>query len=112
IDIANVLPAGCDNVIAVAATDRSGAIADYSNLGSLMALGAPGAQIYALYNNGATVAGADSYASLSGTSVAAAQVSAAVSLLLSTQPALTLNNVRQILQQTARPYTGGCPSLQ
>ena len=111
-DISNVLPAGCDNVIAVAATDRSGVIAGYSNLGSGMALGAPGTQIYALYNNGATVAGADSYASLSGTSVAAAQVSAAVSLLLSTQPALTLTNVRQILQQTARPYTGGCPSVQ
>ena len=109
-DIANVLPAGCDNVIAVAATDRSGAIASYSNLGGQVALGAPGAQIYSLYNTGTTVAGADSYASFSGTSVAAGQVSAAVSLLLSTQPALTLNNVRQILQQTARPYTGGCPS--
>lgn len=111
-DISNVLPAGCNNVIAVAATDRSGTLAGYSNLGSQMTLGAPGAQIYSLYNNGATVAGADSYASLSGTSVAAAQVSAAVSLLLSTQPALTLNNVRQIVQQTARPYTGGCPSMQ
>ncbi|MFA7386742.1 MAG: S8 family serine peptidase [Thiohalobacteraceae bacterium] len=111
-DISNVLPAGCDNVIAIAATDRIGTLASYSNVGSQLALGAPGTQIYALYNSGATVAGADSYASLSGTSVAAAQVSAAVSLLLSTQPAFTLNNIRAILQQSARPYTGGCPSVQ
>ena len=109
-DVANVLPASCDNVIAVAATDRSGAVAAFSNLGARVALGAPGIQIYSLFNAGATLPGADAYAYSTGTSVATAQVSAAISLLLSAQPALTLGNVRQILQQTAQPYAGGCPS--
>ena len=113
-DIANVFPAGCNNVIAVAATDRSGAVASYSNIGSRILLGAPGGGgsftngIYSTHNTGLTGAGADSYTYFTGTSVAAAQVSAAVSLILSLKPTLTLSDVRQILSQTAQPYTGGC----
>jgi serine protease len=113
-DIANVFPAGCNNVIAVAATDRSGAVASYSNIGSRVLLSAPGGDgvftngIYSTHNTGLTSAGADSYTYFTGTSVASAQVSAAVSLILSLKPALTLNDVRQILSQTAQPYTGGC----
>ena len=115
-DIANVFPAGCNNVIAVTATDRSGAVASYSNIGSRVLLGAPGGDgafvngIYSTYNTGLTAPGADSYTYFTGTSVAAAQVSAAVSLMLSIQPAFTLSDIRQILSQTAQPYTGGCPA--
>lgn len=108
-DVAATLPAGCRNVIAVAATDRAGRIESYSNLGSGVLLSAPGENIYSAYNAGTTVAAADSYEYISGTSVAAAQVTAAVSLLLSAQPALTPTNVRQILAQTAQPYSAGCP---
>lgn len=109
-DVATTLPAGCRNVIAVAATDRAGRIESYSNLGSGVLLGAPGENIYSVYNTGTTVAATDSYDYISGTSVAAAQVSAAISLLLSAQPALTPTNVRQILAQTAQPYSGSCPT--
>ncbi|MFN2309306.1 MAG: S8 family serine peptidase [Gammaproteobacteria bacterium] len=110
-DVANTMPGGCANVITVAATDRDGRLAGYSNLGSRVLLGAPGSDIYSTVNGGLTSPnGIDSYAAYTGTSVAAAQVSAAVSLLLSAQPTLTLGNVRQILSQTARPYSGGCPS--
>ncbi len=116
-DVATVFPAGCNNVIAVAATGRSGAVASYSNIGSRVLLSAPGGDgpflsddIYSTHNSGITTPGIDSYTYLAGTSVATAQVSAAVSLLLSVQPALTLSNIRQILTQTAQPYTGGCPS--
>lgn len=115
-DIANVLPAGCNNVIAVAATDRSGAVASYSNIGSRVLLSAPGGGggftngIYSTFNTGTTASGADSYTYFTGTSAAAAQVSAAVSLMLSTKSGLTLGDVRQILSQTAQPYTGGCPA--
>lgn len=108
-DVATTLPAGCRNVIAVAATDRAGRIESYSNLGSGVLLGAPGENIYSVYNAGTTVAAADSYQYISGTSVAAAQVTAAISLLLSAQPALTPTNVRQILAQTAQPYSASCP---
>lgn len=114
-DIANVFPAGCNNVIAVAATNRSGAVASYSNIGSRVLIGAPGGDgpfisddIYSTFNTGLTTPGADTYSYKRGTSVAAAQVTAAVSLILSIKPALTLSDVRQILSQTAQPYTGGC----
>jgi serine protease len=114
-DIATVFPAGCNNVIAVAATDRSGAVASYSNIGSGVLLGAPGGggpfisdDIYSTHNTGLTSPGADTYEYFRGTSVAAAQVSAAVSLIVSIKPALTLSDIRQILNQTAQPYTGGC----
>ena len=114
-DVANVFPAGCNNVIAVAATNRSGAVASYSNIGNRVLLGAPGGDgpfisddIYSTFNTGLTTPGADTYNYKRGTSVAAAQVSAAVSLILSIKPALTLGDVRQILSQTAQPYTGGC----
>jgi serine protease len=109
-DVADTLPAGCNNVIAVAATGSDGRIETYSNLGSRVLLAAPGRNIYSVYNNGATVAAADTYAHITGTSVATAQVSAAVSLLVSAQPTLTLSNIRQILSQTAQPYSGGCPT--
>jgi serine protease len=116
--VANVLPAGCDNVIAVAATTRAGDIASFSNVGSRVALSAPGGDavvaangIFSLYNAGLTAAGADDYAYVAGTSVAAAQVTAGVSLLLSAQPALSGGDVRTILRQTAQAFpAGGCPA--
>lgn len=117
-DVANVLPAGCDNVITVAATTRAGDIASFSNVGSRVTLSAPGGDavfavngIFSLHNTGLTTAAADDYAYLAGTSVAAAQVTAGVSLLLSVQPALSVNDVRTILSQTAQPFpAGGCPA--
>lgn len=118
LDVANVLPAGCDNVIAVAATTRSGDLAAYSNIGSRVLLSAPGGDgivlgdgILSLFNSGLTTPGADDYAYFAGTSVAAAQVAAGVSLLVSVQPALTLRDVRTILRQSASAFPGGgCPA--
>lgn len=118
IDVADVLPAGCNNVIAVAATTRAGEIASFSNVGSRVSLSAPGGDaivaangIFSLYNAGLTTAGVDNYTYLAGTSVAAAQVTAGVSLLLSVQPALSVNDVRTILSQTAQAFpAGGCPA--
>lgn len=117
-DVANVLPAGCDNVIAVAASTRAGDIAPFSNVGSRVLLSAPGGDaitdingILSLYNAGLAAPGADTYAYVAGTSVAAAQVTAGVSLLLSVQPALSVNDVRTILRQTAQAFpAGGCPA--
>ena len=44
-------------------------------------------------------------------SVAAAQVTAGISLLFSVKPALTLSNVRTILSQTAQAFpAGACPA--
>lgn len=118
VDVAGILPAGCNNVIAVAATTRSGDIASFSNVGSRVLLSAPGGDaliaangIYSLYNTGLTTPGVDGYAYFAGTSVAAAQVTAGISLLFSVKPALTLSNVRTILSQTAQAFpAGACPA--
>ncbi|HEY9198119.1 MAG TPA: S8 family serine peptidase, partial [Gammaproteobacteria bacterium] len=118
LDVANVLPAGCSNVIAVAATTRGGDIAGYSNVGSRVSLSAPGGDgivpgdgILSLFNSGLTTPGADDYAYFAGTSVAAAQVAAGVSLLISIQPGLTSSDVRTILRQSASAFpAGGCPA--
>lgn len=118
-DVAKVVPAGCNNVITVAATDHGGAVPAYSNIGARVLLSAPGGGwpygIYSLSNTG--TAGpvpspiGDTYASIIGTSLATAQVSAAVSLMLSAQPALGLADIRTLLQQSAQPYpAGGCLS--
>lgn len=118
-DVASVVPAGCNNVITVAATDRGGAVPAYSNIGSRVLLSAPGGGgafgIYSLSNGGATAPlpspGGDRYVNIIGTSLATAQVSAAVSLMLSARPNLGLADIRALLQQSAQPYpAGGCLS--
>lgn len=118
-DVANVVPAGCNNVITVAATDRGGAVPAYSNIGARVLLSAPGGggafDIYSLSNWGTTAPlpspAGDDYTNIIGTSLATAQVSAAVSLMLSARPALGLADIRTLLQQSAQPYpAGGCLS--
>lgn len=118
-DVANVVPAGCNNVITVAATDRGGAVPAYSNIGARVLLSAPGGGgafgIYSLSNTGTTgpvpSPAGDDYTNIIGTSLATAQVSAAVSLMLSARPALGLADIRTLLQQSAQPYpAGGCLS--
>lgn len=119
-DVANVLPAGCDNVIAVAATTRAGDIAAFSNVGSRVLLSAPGGDgiiaadgIFSLYNTGLTTPGADDYAYVHGTSVAAAQVTAGVSLLLSVKPALGVSDVRSVLRESVQAFpAGACPAAK
>lgn len=117
-DVAQVLPAGCDNVITVAASTRSGDIAAFSNVGARVLLSAPGGDnvvagngILSIYNSGITTPAADDYAYLVGTSVASAQVTAAVSLLLSVRPTLAVADIRTILHQSVQPFpAGACPA--
>lgn len=107
-DVAATSPAGCDNVITVAATTRAGKRASYTNIGTGVTLSAPGGDrfdgILSTYNQGSTVPGADTYAGLVGTSVATAQVSAVASLILSAQPGLAPFQVSDILQASASPF--------
>ncbi|HKJ08176.1 MAG TPA: S8 family peptidase [Gammaproteobacteria bacterium] len=110
-DVANVTPAGCDNVITVAAVNRSGALAAYSNYGSAVAISAPGGDsatktdgIESTYNLGKTTPGTSAYGFVDGTSPAAAIVTGVVSLMVSRNPALTPAQVRATLRATARPF--------
>ena len=108
---ANFTPAGCSGVITVAATDRNGSRASYSNYGSAVEISAPGGDgpdgVLSTLNDGTTAPGNPIYAAYQGTSMAAPHVSGVVSLMLSRNPSLTPHNVLTILQSTARPFPSG-----
>ena len=100
-------PAGCDGVITVAATDRNGSRAGFSNFGAAVEISAPGVNVLSTGNTGTTTPGAAAYTRKSGTSVAAPHVSGVVSLMLSRNPSLTPAQVLAILQRTARRFPPG-----
>ena len=98
-----------DNVISVAAIQRDGRMAWFSNYGKkFVHLGAPGKDIY-------STTPSDSYASYSGTSMATPHVSGVAALVLSRYPQLTnaelkerlLNSVTPLTSLDGRTTTGG-----
>lgn len=105
-------PASCNNVITVAAANRAGSLAWYSNYGSSVEVAAPGGETYptasdgilSTLNDGLTVPGDDILAFYQGTSMAAPHVSGVVSLMLSLNPDLTPEEVSDIIQTTARDF--------
>ena len=111
----NFSPASCNGVITVAATDRDGNRAFYSNFGSAVEISAPGGEtsptttdgVLSTLNTGTTIPGADSYAYYMGTSMAAPHVSGVASLLYSLNPSLTPAELLGILQDTATNFPGG-----
>ena len=115
-DVSNFSPANCNGVITVAATNRSGSRAYYSNYGSLVEISAPGGAksystdpngVLSTLNTGATSPAADSYEYYQGTSMATPHVSGVASLLFSMNPSLTPAQVLSILQNTAQAFPGG-----
>lgn len=108
-------PVGCAGVIPVAATDRQGNRAFYSNFGRAIVISAPGGEdmpvaangVLSTSNDGLTTPTSDSYRYKRGTSMAAPHVSGVISLLLSRDPTLSREEVIQILQSTATPFPPG-----
>ena len=88
-------PAADPNVIAVSATDAEDKLFEQSNRGRHIAIAAPGAQIL-------VAAPESGYDVSSGTSYSAAEVSGIVALMLQRKPDLTPEQVRNILQVTAK----------
>ncbi|WP_332878059.1 S8 family peptidase [Massilia sp. S19_KUP03_FR1] len=111
-DASNFTPANCAGVITVAATNRSGARASYSNVGSIVDVAAPGgdasAGILSTLNGGTRAPAGDAYASYSGTSMAAPHVAGVVALMLSKNPALTPDQVDVVLKSSARAFPAAC----
>lgn len=105
-------PANCSGVIAVAATNRSGGRASYSNYGTIVDIAAPGgdtgAGILSTLNAGTKGPGADSYASYSGTSMATPHVSAVVALMFAKNASLTPDQVETRLKSSARAFPASC----
>ncbi|NTU85667.1 MAG: S8 family serine peptidase, partial [Chloroflexales bacterium] len=113
VNAANTQPANCAGVITVAASRRDGGRASYSNFGATVEIAAPGGEesegymIWSTVNAGTTIPTVDAYGGYAGTSMAAPHVTGVASLMLSVNPALTPDQVRQILQSTATPFPAG-----
>ncbi|MGM0929146.1 MAG: S8 family serine peptidase [Actinomycetota bacterium] len=106
-------PAGCENVITVAASGPTGNPSYYTNYGSAVDVTAPGGDanyargsILSTVNTGSTVPEAEGYGSMQGTSMAAPHVAGIAALLKSAKPTLTPAEIETALKQTARPITG------
>lgn len=89
-----VYPAAYSNVMAVASTDSSDSQSSFSNQGSYIDIAAPGSSIYSTYKGG-------SYATMSGTSMAAPHVAGLAALIWSQDSSLSRSEVWAQIEDTA-----------
>lgn len=118
-DASGFLPASCDNVITVAASDYRGhLVTRYSNFGATVEIMAPGGDVLRDddgdgNNDGvlSMVSPADgTYARYNGTSMATPHVAGVAALFLAQNPSLTPAQLLAELQQNALPRTSTqCP---
>ena len=115
-DAVDYRPGNCDGVITVAATDRDGGRASYSNYGAVVEISAPGGDqaypndpngVLSTLNNGTQGPGAAAYVYYRGTSMAAPHVAGIASLLYSRKPSLTPAAVLALLQNNVTSFPGG-----
>ncbi|MFE4261952.1 S8 family serine peptidase [Streptomyces sp. NPDC056883] len=124
-DAAGFSPASCNNVINVAASNRTGDRSFYSNYGAIIDVAAPGGEtrratdtpgtittpengIWSTLNTGATTPGAENYEPYQGTSMAAPHVAGLAALLKSANSALTPAQIESAIKANARPLAGTC----
>ncbi len=111
---ANSNPGNCDNVINVAASDRFGNRAPYSNYGADIDVTAPGGDtsndrgVLSTINTGSTRPSGEGYAEYQGTSMATPHVAGLVALLNEADSSLTPAEIETLLKDTARPLAGTC----
>lgn len=116
IDAINSSPANCSGVVTVAATNRSGGHAFYSNFGTIVDIAAPGGDtrggaangILSTLNTGSTTPGGDSYAFYQGTSMATPHVAGLAALLYSADSTITPDEVEANMKATARAFPATC----
>lgn len=113
----NSNPANCSGVVTVAATNRNGGRAYYSNYGSVVDVAAPGGEltqstsingILSTLNAGSTSPGADNYSFYQGTSMATPHVAGVAALMFGAEPSLTPDQVESMLKSTARSFPSSC----
>ena len=116
VNASNANPANCSGVVTVAATNRSGGRAYYSNYGSVVDVAAPGGDVrnsasngvLSTLNAGSSTPGADNYAFYQGTSMATPHVAGVAALMLSADPSLTPTEIETTLKNTARSFPASC----
>ena len=113
-DAAGFQPASCSSTVVVAASDREGNRAQYSNFGTLVDLAAPGGEtavqangVLSTLNTGTTVPAAESYAYYQGTSMATPHVAGLAALVLGEAPKSPAE-VEAALKAGARALPGLC----
>jgi serine protease len=122
-DAGSSTPANCTGVITVAAVDRFGGRAWYSNFGSIIKIAAPGGSqttetdpggILSTLNAGTKgpipSPNGDTYGFYQGTSMATPHVTGIVSLMFSVNPDLTPTELLTRLQSSARAFPVGTGS--
>ena len=123
-------PANCNGVISVAATNRKGGRAYYSNFGSAIDVAAPGGDgcnplgegsptslsdceggvwseanmIQSTYNTGTTTPGSDSIGALQGTSMASPHVAGVAALMKAHNSSATPAQIEAALKSSARSF--------
>ncbi|MFE6844008.1 S8 family serine peptidase [Streptomyces sp. NPDC057686] len=124
-DAAGFSPASCNNVVSVAATNRTGDRSFYSNYGAKVDIAAPGGEtrratdtpgtvttpengILSTLNNGATTPGSEIYKPYQGTSMAAPHIAGLAALVVAAKPSLTPAQVESAIKANARPLAGTC----
>ncbi|GAA2381389.1 S8 family peptidase [Streptomyces coeruleofuscus] len=109
-------PANCNNVITVAATNRAGSRASYSNYGTVVDISAPGGEtrtstangILSTLNSGTKTPSSENYAYYQGTSMATPHVAGLAALMKSANSALTPAQIESAIKANARPLPGTC----
>ncbi|GAB2717134.1 S8 family peptidase [Streptomyces bullii] len=113
---ANSSPANCNNVITVAATNRAGSRAYYSNYGTIVDISAPGGEtrtttangILSTLNSGTRTPSSESYAYYQGTSMATPHIAGLAALMKSANSALTPAQIESAIKSNARALPGTC----
>ncbi|WP_064602363.1 S8 family serine peptidase [Photobacterium sp. J15] len=104
-------PGNCQGVISVAANNKEGNRAFYSNFGDMIDITAPGGGrsegILSTYNTGKRQAEKNSYNYSMGTSMATPHVAGVAALMYSLDASLTPDQVEQYIKETARPFPAG-----
>ncbi|MEW5250424.1 S8 family peptidase [Microbulbifer discodermiae] len=114
-DAADSSPANCTGVVTVAAVDREGNRAVYSNYGNSVDVAAPGGEtniagngVLSTLNSGTQEPGNESYAFYQGTSMATPHVAGIAALLYAVDPDITPDEVESTLVNNTRPFPGSC----
>ena len=110
-------PGNCASAFTVAAVQRNGGRAVYSNVGAMVEIAAPGGQmavygdtngILSTADTGLTAPEADDYLFYQGTSMAAPHVSGVAALLVSANPQASITRLESVLRASARPFPATC----